>query len=156
MTTTTKTRNYRQFYVLIGKMHFSNDQLKENFKKNIVLQFSGNRTIHLSDMTDIEYSAMITSMQALIQSVKGKYEQYDKARKQTIAAIGQWLRQRGIEQNINLIKGIACRAAKAEDFNKIPLSKLKAIIFEWNNKSLVSIETKAIMETIENGLSEMN
>ncbi len=51
----------------------------------------------------------------------------DAVRKRTIAAIGGWLRLVGKENNIDTIKGIACRATGYESFNKIPIERLRNI-----------------------------
>lgn len=51
----------------------------------------------------------------------------DAVRKRTIAAIGGWLRLVGKENNIDTIKGIACRATGYESFNKIPVERLRNI-----------------------------
>lgn len=149
---TVKTRNYRKFYALLNQMHFASDDLKKSFKEKLVMQFNSNQTTHLEDMTELEYQEMLLSLQNKIESVKGKYPAYDTWRKRVFASIGAWLRMRNIEDNTVLIKSIACRAAKENDFNKIPLGKLRAIYAEFCNKNLVSIETKQIMADIENSL----
>ncbi len=51
----------------------------------------------------------------------------DAVRKRTIAAIGGWLRLVGKENNIDIIKGIACRATGYDNFNKIPVERLRNI-----------------------------
>ncbi len=58
----------------------------------------------------------------------------DKLRKQVIAAIGSWLRSTNQEQGLSKIKGIACRAAGYDDFNKIPRERLRNLIATFNNK----------------------
>lgn len=45
-------------------------------------------------------------------------------RKRLIAAVGGWLRMTGREDNLEVIKGVVCRAAGIEDFNAIPKSRL--------------------------------
>lgn len=52
----------------------------------------------------------------------------DKMRKRVIAAIGGWLRLIGKEdEGVDYIKGIACRAAKTDNFNHISLDRLTTI-----------------------------
>ena len=49
-------------------------------------------------------------------------------RKRVIAAIGGWLRMIGKgDEGINYIKGVACQAAKTDNFNKISLERLTTI-----------------------------
>lgn len=55
-------------------------------------------------------------------------EKRDKMRKRVIAAIGGWLRLIGKgNEGVEYIKGVACRAAGAESFNKISLERLTTI-----------------------------
>ncbi len=58
----------------------------------------------------------------------------DKLRKQTIAAIGAWLRATGQSESVAKIKGIAERASGYSDFNKIPRERLRNLIAGFNNK----------------------
>lgn len=51
----------------------------------------------------------------------------DKMRKRVLAAIGGWLRLIGKNEGMDYIKGVACRAAGADNFNKIPLERLTTI-----------------------------
>lgn len=51
-----------------------------------------------------------------------------------MAAIGSWLKMCGKESNATVIKAIACRATKHDDFNKIPLERLRNLVHLFNNK----------------------
>lgn len=51
----------------------------------------------------------------------------DKWRKRVIAAIDAYLLELKQESNIALIKSVACRAAKYDDFNSIPVERLRSI-----------------------------
>lgn len=52
----------------------------------------------------------------------------DKTRKRVLAAIGGWLRLIGKgNEGMDYIKGVACRAAGTDNFNKIPLERLTTI-----------------------------
>ena len=68
------------------------------------------------------------------QAGNQKQQDYDKLRKQCMAAIGSWLKMCGRECNATIIKAIACRAAKKDDFNKIPLERLRNLVYLFNNK----------------------
>ncbi|MCM1380059.1 MAG: hypothetical protein NC190_08165 [Bacteroides sp.] len=63
-----------------------------------------------------------------------KRSEYDRLRKQCMAAIGSWLKMCGKESNATVIKAIACRATKHDDFNKIPLERLRNLVYLFNNK----------------------
>lgn len=68
------------------------------------------------------------------QACGKKQQEYDKLRKQCMAAIGRWLTMTGRENNATVIKAIACRASKYDDFNKIPKERLRNLTFLFNNK----------------------
>lgn len=51
----------------------------------------------------------------------------DKWRKRVIAAIAAYLREVRHDCNMAVIKSIACRATKYDDFNKIPVERLRSV-----------------------------
>ncbi|MDE5575500.1 MAG: hypothetical protein K2I87_07295 [Bacteroidales bacterium] len=64
-------------------------------------------------------------------------------RKRLIAAIGGWLRMTGRQDGLEIIKGIACRAAKKDDFNAIPKQQLVSLYnaFLQRQKDLKTVKT---------------
>lgn len=71
----------------------------------------------------------------------------------------------GRESNATVIKAIACRAAKKADFNKIPLERLRNLVYLFNNKVKdhdavddVTTEHKKVvfLYPTESGLKHMN
>jgi len=51
-----------------------------------------------------------------------------------MASIGGWLRLIGREQNAQVIKAIACRAAKHDNYNDIPVDRLRNLYYSFLNK----------------------
>lgn len=77
------------------------------------------------DLTNEELTDVCDRLNGILNPCDAKR---DKMRKRVIAAIGGWLRLIGKEgEGIDYIKGIACRAAKVENFNHIPLERLMTI-----------------------------
>lgn len=68
----------------------------------------------------------------------------DAWRKRTIAAIGAWLRATNKDENLALIKGIACQAAGCKKFNSIPQSRLRDIYYEFTRKAKTAKAVQAI------------
>lgn len=58
----------------------------------------------------------------------------DRLRKQVMAAIGGYLKKIGHESNADIIKGIACRGTGYDDFNKIPVERLRNCYYAFVNK----------------------
>lgn len=68
------------------------------------------------------------------QASDAKFKEVDKLRKRVMAAIGAYLKMAGRESNATIIKAIACRATKYDDFNKIPKERLRNLVALFNNK----------------------
>ena len=58
----------------------------------------------------------------------------DRLRKRVIAAIGACLRAAGGKDDIDTIKGVACRATGYAGFNKIPRERLRNLVWTFNNR----------------------
>jgi hypothetical protein len=144
------TRNYKMFYRLLkllsetGNAGTSADDLKED----LVSEFTGARTTHLSEMYATEYSLMVGAMEAQIAESKDAVG--DIWRKRVMGSIGAWLRSTSTEvgDEAKAIKGIACKAAGGiTDFNKIPVNKLRAIYYEFLEKQKVAKRTAERLKT---------
>lgn len=55
-------------------------------------------------------------------------------RKRVIASIGGWLYVTNQDKGIDYIKAIACRSARYDDFNRMPVSRLRDIYNEYLHK----------------------
>jgi hypothetical protein len=131
------TRNYRKFYALLK-------QLPGADKDDLVMQFTNNRTTHLSEMTDFEFGVMLSCMAGYAKTSTW-FDQagaMDTWRKRVMASIGGWLRACNTTHTAETIKAIACRASQRKAFNDITLSELRAIYAEFNNKQKVAQRTK--------------
>lgn len=65
---------------------------------------------------------------------QNKDKSKDRLRKQVMAAIGGYLKKIGHESNADIIKGIACRSTGYDDFNKIPVERLRNCYYAFVNK----------------------
>lgn len=95
------------------------------------------RTSHVSELTTDEASEMILLLSKEIRKDPERKKLND-ARRRVMAAIGENLRLRHIDENMYMIEKIACRAAKVEKFNDIPMNMLIGIYngFCEQNKAL--------------------
>lgn len=77
------------------------------------------------DLTNAELTDVCDRLNGILNPGDAKR---DRMRKRVIAAIGSWLRLIGKEgEGMDYIKGVACRAARVENFNHIPLERLTTI-----------------------------
>lgn len=73
----------------------------------------------------------------------------DKWRKRCMAAIGAYLRATNRDENVDLIKGIACKASGYVNFSKIPTSRLRDIYYEFSKKAKLSVK---VTEMVNNDI----
>lgn len=91
---------------------------------------------------DLSAAQLIEACNALDRELNPKLAELDRHRKRLIASIGAWLRAMNVQENIGKIKAIACRAAKRDEFNDIPLEQLRSLYSAFNKK-------KKDLETVE-------
>ena len=149
-----RTRNYRKFYGLLSQMPggVPVEELKEIWVSN----FTNGRTASAQEMSNSEFALMIGAIEDQIKENDPKWIRDNAARHRLIGVIRAWRRSRNASEDIKIVKAIACRAAKAKNFNKIPYNKLNSLYGEWNNKYAISEEVSAIVGELDNELSLMN
>lgn len=77
------------------------------------------------DLSNAELTELCDRLNEILNPKDAKL---DKMRKRVLAAIGGWLRMIGKgDEGMSYIKGVACQAAKVDNFNKISLERLTTI-----------------------------
>lgn len=105
-------------------------------RKALVFDYSDGKTESLSVLYE-KYPRQYKRMRNDLGSGHKKVtDPQDTARKRLIAAIFGNLEQRGIAADMAYVKGVACRAAKVDRFNDIPLNDLKNLYNRFKNKNL--------------------
>ncbi|MFI3296549.1 MAG: hypothetical protein R3Y59_02850 [bacterium] len=80
-----------------------------------------------------------------------EYRTLDRWRKRLIASIGGYLKKMGKESNMDIIIGIACRAAGVDKFNSIGLDKLRSLYNAFKFRSTAIDKTEKIaLEAVVN------
>lgn len=114
----------KKFHTLCSVLGMTADQ-----KEELIAAY------HVESSRDIDTHDLVDLCAKLSRQAGGKKRgEYDRLRKQCMAAIGSWLRMCGRDSNATVIKAIACRATKHDDFNKIPLERLRNLVHLFNNK----------------------
>ncbi|WP_280120761.1 hypothetical protein [Sangeribacter muris] len=109
---------------LLKKFHTLCARLNMDADMKLAL-ISGYGVESSKDLTNAELLELCDKLNEIANPEDAKI---DKMRKRVIAAIGGWLRMIGKgDEGINYIKGVACQAAKVDNFNKIPLERLTTI-----------------------------
>ncbi len=95
----------------------------------------------------------VRELQEIVKSINGKCDNW---RKKVIAAIGGWLVNVNYQQSTWYVKNVACRAAKCNDFNKIPLKKLQSIYNTFLKKEVTVSECVKFKSEIIDHLKNNN
>ena len=108
----------KKYHVLCGQLGLGSEQQK-------FLLWSSYSVL---SSKDLNYSQLLELVQTLEKNTKKpEPNEYDKWRKRLMGAIGGWLKSIGKAADADIIKKIACRAAKCSNFNKIPLEQLRGL-----------------------------
>ena len=114
----------RKYHTLCSQLGLSDDA-KQAIKASYKVESSADFDTH--DLIDI-----CASLSKQLEG--GKANELSKQRKRVMAAIGGWLRAIGSENNIDIIKAIACRATGIQNFNRIPLERLRNLYAAFSKK----------------------
>ncbi|MDH6310566.1 hypothetical protein M2451_003344 [Dysgonomonas sp. PFB1-18] len=132
---TTQTSNPHKWLFAHLQTAHGYDDINEA-RAALVFEYSDGKTSSLSELYN-KYPKLYQRMRRDLSAQQKKdTDQLDPARKRLIAAIFGNLEHRRITADMAYVKGIACRAAKEERFNDIPLNVLKNLYNRFKNKNL--------------------
>lgn len=134
-----------------AKIHalFGTLMLKQEDRDQLVYDITRRRTIHTSDLSYTEAQQLIKALQKVVNEVGGRLtvsekvdtssdqeamKRLDKKRKGLIRSIFAWFEQLGKFPTMEYVKGVACRAAGVDDFNKISEASLTRLYAEFCRK----------------------
>lgn len=92
-------------------------------------------------------------LQQVIDNITGEA---DKWRKRVLAAIFGWTKDIGYYYDIKQIKSVACRATGYNNFNDIPVSRLRDAYYEFVRKSRTTVGARNVKEELINYLENRN
>lgn len=126
-TITDKKQLIKQYHTICSKMGISDEH-----RKSIMHGYG------------VESSTELNETQ-LLEIIDKLNNDGNKWRKRVIAAISAWLKDSNKQVTMELIKSIARRASKCDDFNKISVTKLRAIY----NAFTIEKETNEMVRLIK-------
>lgn len=118
-------------------------------KEGIISHYSGGKTESLKELYDYypkDYKRMHSELSTKADNSKND-ERLDKARKKLIAVIFSHLEGKGLTPDMDYVKRVACKGAKATRFNDIPLNSLKNLYNQFKNKDLQASVNELIKNT---------
>lgn len=144
MKTTIKRRK------LLAKYHLLCQQLGMTEEDRIAQLENCYNVTSSRELTDRQ---LIDAIDSLLQAMHSDAHIW---RRRVMAAIGAYLRRMNLPENADNIKSIACRAANVSNFNRIPVSKLRALYNEFAKQNRAGEECIQIKAMLENELSILN
>ena len=137
---------------LIKEFHIKLKQYKiEDYMKEAILSGYG-----VTSSKELNCRELLELNDLLDREHNGDYAELDKLRKRVMASIGAFLRALHKQENDKIIKSIACRAAKYENFNDIPASKLRAIYSEFTKQTKGITGARAVTSEMIGNLASLN
>jgi hypothetical protein len=113
----------------------------ESEKIAIKESFGVNSSRNLSEIQLTQLIDRLVKGQDLSKTQKTKEDLW---RKRTMAAVGAWLRMMNKTEGADTVKAIICRASGYTNFNKIPISKLRSVYYEFVQKSKTISTTRQV------------
>lgn len=143
----------RRFHTLLGKHKISNDA-----KAGMLAAFG------VESSTELEVAQLAELCDAVEKMVDKEVHYLDLARKRLIASIFGWRESMGAAgTDMNLVKGIACRAAEVPEgyalsirFNSIPKEKLRSLYSAFKKMSKDMANVKELTVEMVEKLTTLN
>lgn len=116
---------------LIRKFHTlcSAAGIGEMGKRAMLESYGVESSRELSDKELMELCA------AIERTTSRQYADLDRWRKRLIASIYGWMQMQNKYADINIVKGVACRAAQKSRFNDIPMERLRSLYYAFKQKT---------------------
>lgn len=105
----------------------SMQKVSDEDRAQLVCSWTKGRTTSARELRPAELQEIVNQLQNIEKTSP------DIWRKRVMAAIYGFLGKMNKEANPELVKGIACRAAKINDFNKIPVQRLISLYTAFTN-----------------------
>lgn len=158
------TDQNRKLWWLAGQLGLDKEAMAD-----IVYDFTEGRTNHTSELSFLEARELIDYLNRTLspkncrESSSARIDKcatdhpdrvkLDRQRKGVIRAIYRWLELRGVTNaSMDYVKAIACRAAKADSFNRISPEALTRVYAEFCHKQ----ESLSAMQNVELGIASRN
>ena len=128
---TQKNALLRKYHALLRKAGISNDE-KMALLASYGVESGKDMTVY--ELTELCYK--------LDMQTNRSAQEVEKWRRRVMGAIGGYLRAMGRTSNVNLIQAIACRAARYERFNAIPIDQLRSLYnaFKKRTRALEAVD----------------
>lgn len=120
----------------------------------IIYNFTGGRTSSARELTPTEINRLSEALKSTNPSQNSA--EMDKKRKRLLASIYGVFKMMNQKPTEKYVKGIACRAARKEDFNDIPPARLTSLYNAFLKAQRDYSFARRLIANIEVDLAELN
>ena len=148
MKTATKSNPHTWFFRIVSSMEGYNKDFEKVIREGIILEYSGGLTGSLSELYSNHFAKY---MQMKRELTRQSLDELDNARKRLIAVLFSFLKDIEEKPTMLYVKAVACKAAKVDIFNNIPLNQLKSLYRTFgtkNTKDWTELERKLIWSAL--------
>lgn len=107
-------------------------------------------------LSESQLSQLIDKLMTGQDLTKTQKSKEDLWRKRVMASVGAWLRMMNKTESADTIKAIICRASGHTNFNRIPISKLRSVYYEFVQKSKTISTTRQVKNDLVEYLKYSN
>lgn len=116
----------RRYHTLCGMLRLSDEER--------MAMLSGYGVTSSKDMDTHDLLDLCGRLSKEIDRSSG-HQEMDRWRKKVIASVSHYLNLTGDYNNMDIVKGIACRISGKSNFNDIPKERLRNIYYTFRNKA---------------------
>lgn len=133
----TKTTNpHAWFFAYVNNLEGYNKEFAKVIRSGIILEYTDGLTDSLSELYSEHTTTYIRMKKELVAQSLNKL---DNMRKRLIAVLFSFLKDSKERPTMQYVKTVACKAAKADSFNSIPLNTLKHLYRVFGEKDMKNI-----------------
>lgn len=129
---TTKTNPHAWFFRYVTGLENYNKDYAKVIREGIILEYSDGETGSLSELY-ARFPGTYTQMK--LDLSRDMANELDRARKRLIAVLFAHLKENKEKPSMQYVKAMACKAAKVDYFNDIPLGQLKSLYRIFGTKN---------------------
>lgn len=129
---TTKSNPHTWFFRYVNNLEGYNKDFEKVIREGIICEYSKGLTSSLSDLYSNHPAKY---MQMKRELTRQSLNELDNARKRLIAVLFSFLKDSEEKPTMQYVKAVACKAAKVDTFNDIPLNQLKSLYRTFGTKN---------------------
>ncbi|MGN0029952.1 MAG: hypothetical protein ACI35Q_09535 [Marinilabiliaceae bacterium] len=106
------------------------------------------------DLSDADLADLRRRLHEITDKEAARQADYQRAKwsRKVYGVVAEWLAHAGYRHDSEAIRTVVCRAARAKDFNTIPIGKLRQIYMSWTSKMRTARDVESLLTAIDPAL----